>query len=175
LPGRGYSRRWGVELSLRARHFQFRAIPQVQFGWPEPQVILDQFQTDPDLLWVTRDYHERLARAYRASVVFMGGDTDLDISELDVSNAYATDDVSLILELQSTTGQVQYATRLELEADIQRALFVRIPGTIRASLLHATISGPPHRANVWLDDVRVLGQTPALAAYIRNRLTFPGH
>jgi hypothetical protein len=103
------------------------------------------------------------------------GDTDLDISELDVSNAYATDDVSLILELQSTTGQVQYATRLEFEADIRRALFVRIPGTIRASLLHATISGPPHRANVWLDDVRVLGQTPALAAYIKNRLTFPGH
>lgn len=46
----------------------------MQFGWPEPQVILNEFHTDPDLLWVTRDYQERLgrARAHHARVIFMG-------------------------------------------------------------------------------------------------------
>jgi len=63
-----------AELSLRAAHFRFRAIPEVQFGWPEPKVILDEFKPDPDLLWVTRDYDERLARARaeHPAVIFLG-------------------------------------------------------------------------------------------------------
>lgn len=61
-----------AELALRAVHFRFRAIPEVQFGWPQPQVIQNEFQRDPDLIWVTRDYRDRLARARHASVIFMG-------------------------------------------------------------------------------------------------------
>jgi lysophospholipase L1-like esterase len=63
-----------AEVVLRARHFQFRAIPEVQFGWPQPEVIQNELQPDPDVLWVTRDYQLKLARARRehARVVFMG-------------------------------------------------------------------------------------------------------
>lgn len=61
-----------AELALRLAGFRFRAIPEVQFGWPQPQVIQNEFQPDPDLLWVTRDYRERLGRARRAAVVFLG-------------------------------------------------------------------------------------------------------
>src|SRR5436190_12264914 len=63
-----------TELALRASHFQFRAIPEVQFGWPEPEVIQNEFQPDPDILWVTRDYQMKLARARAESarVIFMG-------------------------------------------------------------------------------------------------------
>jgi lysophospholipase L1-like esterase len=63
-----------TEVGLRARHFQFRAIPEIQFGWPEPEVILNEFQPDPDVHWVTRDYQVKLARARReqARVIFLG-------------------------------------------------------------------------------------------------------
>lgn len=61
-----------AELALRVAGFHFRAIPEVQFGWPQPQVILDEFQPDPDVLYVTRDYRERLARARHAAVIFLG-------------------------------------------------------------------------------------------------------
>jgi lysophospholipase L1-like esterase len=63
-----------AELVLRARHFQFQAIPKVQFGWPQPNVIQNELQPDPDVVWVTRDYHLKLARARseHARVVFMG-------------------------------------------------------------------------------------------------------
>src|SRR5215207_9161620 len=63
-----------AEVVLRVAHFQFRSIPEVQFGWPEPQVILNEFDPDPELLWVTRDYRARLSRARRqhAPVIFMG-------------------------------------------------------------------------------------------------------
>jgi lysophospholipase L1-like esterase len=63
-----------AELTLRSRHFQFRAIPDLQFGWPEPQVIANEFQQDRDLLWVTHDYHEKLthAKTTHANVIFLG-------------------------------------------------------------------------------------------------------
>ena len=40
----------GMELVLRAADFRYQAIREVQFGWPEPQVIANEFATDPDLL-----------------------------------------------------------------------------------------------------------------------------
>ena len=63
-----------AEVVLRARHFEFLSVPQMQFGWPEPELIQHSFQTDPDLLWVTRDYQTKLARARteHARVIFMG-------------------------------------------------------------------------------------------------------
>ncbi len=63
-----------AEAALRWRHFQYQPFPQVQFGWPEPQTIADEFDTDPDLLWVTKDYRLRLRAARRShpAVVFLG-------------------------------------------------------------------------------------------------------
>jgi lysophospholipase L1-like esterase len=63
-----------AEVTLRAAHFEFRVIPTVQFGWPEPQALLNDFRSDPDLIWVTPDYFERLAEAHttRARVIFLG-------------------------------------------------------------------------------------------------------
>ena len=63
-----------AEAVLRAAHFSFRAIPVVQFGWPEPEVIVNEFQPDPDVQWVTRDYDAKLARARseHAQVIFLG-------------------------------------------------------------------------------------------------------
>jgi hypothetical protein len=101
------------------------------------------------------------------------GDADLDVLELDVSLATAADPVSLTFELQSVTGEGRYTARLDLERNVPRALMERIPGLVRAGRLHVTVSGPPHRSAVWLRDVRVLGQTPELAAYITKELNFP--
>jgi lysophospholipase L1-like esterase len=63
-----------AEVVLRAGHFQFQAIPTVQFGWPQPDVIRNELQPDPDVFWVTRDYQMKLgrARSEHARVVFMG-------------------------------------------------------------------------------------------------------
>ena len=60
------------ETVLRACHFRFQAIPEVQFGWPEPSVIQHDFESDPEVLWVPRDYRARLARAATAEILFLG-------------------------------------------------------------------------------------------------------
>ena len=63
-----------AEGALRLTHFHYQPFPEVQFGWPEPQVIVNDFTPDPDVLWVTRDYDRRLAaaRASHPAVIFLG-------------------------------------------------------------------------------------------------------
>ncbi len=63
-----------TEAGLRLAGFEFHPFPVVQFGWPEPAPIHQFYESDPDLLWVTRHYREVLesARRHRPAVVFMG-------------------------------------------------------------------------------------------------------
>src|SRR5262245_22209479 len=54
--------------------FQFSRYPVVQFGWPDPVTMRNQYRSDPLVFWVPRDYAERLARAgtEHPAIVFMG-------------------------------------------------------------------------------------------------------
>ncbi len=63
-----------AEGGLRAAHFHFDLVPTLQFGWPDPTAIHDAYGADPDLIWVTRDYHNKLRRARQShpAIVFMG-------------------------------------------------------------------------------------------------------
>ena len=62
------------EVGLRLRHFSYDTYPSVQFGWPEPNVILKEYRPDYDLFWVPQDYDRTLARARakHPAIVFMG-------------------------------------------------------------------------------------------------------
>jgi lysophospholipase L1-like esterase len=62
------------EAALRAAHFHFDLVPTLEFGWPDPVAMRDAYTTDPDLVWVTRDYRDVLRDARRShpAVVFMG-------------------------------------------------------------------------------------------------------
>ncbi len=63
-----------AEIGLRLAGFEFRPFPVVQFGWPEPAPLQQFYESDPDLLWVTKDYRHVLesAQRHRPAVVFMG-------------------------------------------------------------------------------------------------------
>lgn len=62
------------EAALRVAHFHFDLVPTLEFGWPDPVTLRDAYASDPDLIWVTRDYRERLrnARRLHPALVFMG-------------------------------------------------------------------------------------------------------
>ena len=62
------------ESALRVAHFHFDLVPTLEFGWPDPVAMRDAYTSDPDLVWVTRNYRETLREARRAhpTVVFMG-------------------------------------------------------------------------------------------------------
>lgn len=63
-----------AEVGLRAAHFEYHIYPTVQFGWPDAAALRDVYRADPDLVWVTRDFDEKIALARRAhpAIVFMG-------------------------------------------------------------------------------------------------------
>lgn len=63
-----------AEAGLRIARFHFDLAPSLQFGWPDATALHDAYSPDPDLVWVTRDYHERLreARRLHPAIVFMG-------------------------------------------------------------------------------------------------------
>jgi lysophospholipase L1-like esterase len=63
-----------VEGALRTAGFRYELMPEVQFGWPDPQTIQSAYAPDPDLFWVTKDYREKLQSAQRThpDVIFMG-------------------------------------------------------------------------------------------------------
>lgn len=64
-----------VELVLRVVGFSYHLYPEkIEFGAPTPEQIDSGFLADRELLWVTRDYFEKLdsARADPPAVVFLG-------------------------------------------------------------------------------------------------------
>ncbi len=63
-----------AELGLRAVGFQYRLIPTVQFGWPDPVALSTAYRADRDLIWVPKDYDVSIALAQRVhpAVIFMG-------------------------------------------------------------------------------------------------------
>ncbi len=64
-----------IELTLRLTGFSYVLYPEeIEFGRPDPVLLKTGFREDDDLLWVTRDYPEKLARLRRErpAVVFMG-------------------------------------------------------------------------------------------------------
>lgn len=62
------------ETALRVARFHFDLVPSLEFGWPDPVAMRDAYTSDPDLVWVTRNYRETLLGAHRThpAVVFMG-------------------------------------------------------------------------------------------------------
>ena len=63
-----------AEAGLRAARLEYHLYPSVQFGWPDPATIQNFYQSDPDLLWVTRDFAAKIGDARRThpAVIFMG-------------------------------------------------------------------------------------------------------
>lgn len=63
-----------AEGGLRAAHFEYHVYPTVQFGWPDPIEVQNLYRPDPDVLWVTRDFSEKIAAARQAhpAVIFIG-------------------------------------------------------------------------------------------------------
>lgn len=63
-----------AEFGLRVAHFEYHLYPTVQFGWPDATALRDDYRADPDVIWVTPDFDEKLdlARRGHPAIVFMG-------------------------------------------------------------------------------------------------------
>ncbi|MEE3259621.1 MAG: GDSL-type esterase/lipase family protein [Candidatus Latescibacterota bacterium] len=63
------------EIVLRAIDFEFRLFPtRIEFGWPDPVLLENNYKADRELLWAPKQYYTQLEslRDTKPSIVFMG-------------------------------------------------------------------------------------------------------
>jgi hypothetical protein len=100
-------------------------------------------------------------------------DADVAVSELDINRIDSDARETITLDLQSADGTPRHRAWLEVAAGVPRDFFERFSEPVPANRLLLRIDGTADaNASVWLTDVRVQGQTPELARYIRERLSF---
>ena len=69
-----------AECALRVVGFRYQLAPEkVEFGWPDPVTLEEQYRPDSELFWVPKTYDATLARASNGTpldIAFLG-DSDL--------------------------------------------------------------------------------------------------
>lgn len=64
-----------AEIMLRVAGFSYRLYPEkIEFGWPRPNVMKDMYMPDDLLLWVQKDYQQKLQRLRQSppGIILMG-------------------------------------------------------------------------------------------------------
>jgi hypothetical protein len=99
---------------------------------------------------------------------------DMQVSELDINDIRAHHHAAAVsLELLSAAGVAQYHLAFALSTGEARGVFERLPAPVKASRLVLRITtAPGERTRVSISDMRVQGQSPVLARYIRKTLRF---
>lgn len=105
-------------------------------------------------------------------VIFAGADED--VYELTVEKVRFDRPVSLEMLLFDVNRRPVFRRRIEIEPRVWRAIRIDLPPNMRASRFELQLAaGDDVTAHGSIEDLRVQGQTPALAKYIAQTLTFP--
>lgn len=109
---------------------------------------------------------------YDLDIQFSG--EDVEVSELDINQIRSLHNPAAVrLELLSAAGVSQHRLTVALGTRESRGVFERLPAPVKASRLLVRITTTAgERTRVSITDLRVQGQTPELARYIREVLRF---
>ncbi len=113
-----------------------------------------------------------VAGRYSADMTF--AESDEAVYEVHVDMLQASQPLTVQVSLQDSSGVVAYAGAVVLEANRAQGLHALLPQAVYARRLHveATTAGGGS-ARLSISDLRVQGQTRALATYIHRTLRFP--
>ncbi len=102
------------------------------------------------------------------------GPPETDVYELHAESIVANADVTMLLQLRTTDGKITFHEEMPLTAHKPAQLHIYLPDATpaaRFTLQALTDSADP--VTLRLTDLRVQGQRPALADYVRRTLQFP--
>jgi len=109
---------------------------------------------------------------YTADVTF--GDEDELVFALYVDELRANHPVTVALALFDGTGDTVRHTRIELAGGERRRIYERLADTVRARRLRVDITNSgTEAATLTVSDIRVMGQSRRLAAFVARTLRFP--
>ncbi|MEP6915985.1 MAG: hypothetical protein ABJC89_10065 [Acidobacteriota bacterium] len=113
-----------------------------------------------------------LTGRYEADLDF--GDADQAVYSISIEGIRASTVLTLELTLRAEGGQVVSRTTLPLDANAARDVRIAlVPGSRARRLELVLAANPGEHASVWINDLRVMGQTPRLQRYVASRLRFP--
>jgi hypothetical protein len=99
---------------------------------------------------------------------------DESVRGISIDNVRVTERAILHLTLLAAGGGIVQRFSIPMEANESRSVYVQTqPGTTASRLVAELSSGHGVAARARIGDLRVEGQTPALAAYIAQHLRFP--
>lgn len=98
---------------------------------------------------------------------------DEHINEISVEGIHVNQPAVLQIRLIGQDGRLVKRDMVPLEPNQVRSIRVDTPGTAASRLSFDLTAAPGVSAKVWINDLRVQGQRPALEAYIASHLRFP--
>jgi hypothetical protein len=127
-----------------------------------PERFLERFSMLTD--GVTRFGFDR-----RTSIRLILSAEDVPVSEVDIARVFSSADALLEITASSSSGERLFAASVPLERGRGRAVTFGFPSPLRAAEIRLDFEHPDgRRGSVWLTDLRVQGQTPELAEYVRQ-------
>lgn len=134
--------------------------------WAGKVVAPERYNIDLGFLAGTRT-NLTVGRREQALVQF--ADEDLPVHELHLNGVVASHAAVVVVSLEGLEGGRRHRSELQIERQTSRDLHVYLPGPVLASRLTVDLVNlAPEPANFRLFDLRVQGQTPALAAHVRT-------
>ena len=98
---------------------------------------------------------------------------DEHVNEISVEGIHVNQPAALQIRLIGEDGRLVKQNILPFEANGVRAIRIDTPGAAASRLSLDLTAAPGVSAQVWITDLRVQGQRPALEAYIVKHLRFP--
>jgi hypothetical protein len=98
---------------------------------------------------------------------------DEHINEISVEGIHVNQPAVLQIRLIGQDGRLVKRDMVPLEPNQVRSIRVDTPGAAASRLSFDLTAAPGVSAKVWINDLRVQGQRPALEAYIVSHLRFP--
>ena len=108
----------------------------------------------------------------RTEMVVEFSDADQPVREISIEELRASTDAEVHVRLLTKDGRVEEETSVSLRAGRGRSVWLPTPEA-HANRLVLTISAPGATGELWISDLRVQGQRPALQEYVARHLRFP--
>jgi hypothetical protein len=99
---------------------------------------------------------------------------DEAVHELSIEDIEVSQPAQLVLSLRSADGRLVYRNVVQLNVGRQSRMWVEVPpGTNAARFGVELYVGSESEAKLWINDLRVQGQTRRMNAYVTRQLRFP--
>ena len=135
--------------------------------------MVDDQEVSPEVflarLPMLADGVKRFGFSQRMSIRLIMSRDVVPVSEVNIARVFSNADAILGITASSSSGERLFKTNLPLDHGRGRSVTLAFQTPLQAAEIRLDFEHPDgKRGSVWLTDLRVQGQTPELAEYVRQ-------